>query len=64
MSSIRPPKHDLDCQQLARSLRCSSDTIRKLARDRRIPFIELSPNQRRFNLDEVLAALRKEVVER
>ena len=64
MRSTPPPKHDLDCQQLARALRCGADTVRKLARDRRIPFIELSPNQRRFNLDEVLAALRKEVIER
>ena len=64
MSSIRPPQHNLNGQQLARALHCGSDTIRKLARDRRIPFIELSPNQRRFNLDEVLQALRREVVER
>ena len=64
MSSIRPPKHDLNCQQLARALRCSYDTIRQLARDRKIPYIEITPAQRRFNLDEVLQVLRKEVAQR
>ena len=47
----------LNTAELARHLGFSAQTVRKLTRDGRIPYIAISRRCRRYNLNEVLAAL-------
>lgn len=48
---------------LAAHFRCSEDTVRRLAREKRIPYIMLRGTYR-FDVDEVVAALRRQERER
>ena len=47
-------------KQLAELLQVGEDTIRRLTSDGRIPFIEVGPKSRRYDVDRVLAALVEE----
>jgi excisionase family DNA binding protein len=49
-----------EAAQVARALRLSPDSIGRYARDGRIPFDTTPGGHRRFNLDEVRAALADE----
>jgi excisionase family DNA binding protein len=47
----------LTARQLAEVLQVSESTVRKLAREGRIPVVRLTPRLARFNLQSVLRAL-------
>ena len=47
----------LTAEELAQSLRLSPDTIRQMARDKKIPAIRLSPKVIRFDAQAVADAL-------
>lgn len=48
----------LDAEQLANRLQVDVRQIRRLTNERAIPYIAVTPNIRRYDLDAVLAALR------
>lgn len=45
--------------QLAELLQVGDATVKRLADEGKIPFVDLTPRSRRFDPDEVRAALRK-----
>ena len=54
----------LTAEELAERLRVRPNTVKAWARDGRIPAIRLSPKIIRFDLDEVVEALRRRTAER
>lgn len=52
------PKPLLNAVQLARALGVSQSTVSTMAREGRIPFVRLTEHSRRYDLAEVLAALK------
>ncbi len=49
----------LTMEELARTLNVGQDLIRRAVKEERIPAIRLTPRTLRFDLDEVLDALRQ-----
>ena len=48
----------LDTKQVSKALKVSEELLRKLAREKRIPFYKLSERTLRFDLDEVRSYMR------
>jgi excisionase family DNA binding protein len=53
------PTELLNKAEIAERLGVHPETIAKWAREKRIPEIRISPKGRRFDFDEVIAALKK-----
>jgi predicted DNA-binding transcriptional regulator AlpA len=62
-NSERPPRKLLNSDQLARELGISRSTVKALSETKRIPYISISTRTRRYDLAEVLAALKREKAE-
>ena len=60
MKKNAPDTVVLTARELARHYKIGVDTVWKLVQAGRIPFIQVSPRVRRFDLDEVRRALRRQ----
>lgn len=50
----------VDAREVSKILGVSQELLRKLAREKKIPFYRLSKRTLRFDLDEVVTFMRKE----
>lgn len=60
---MAPNKELMTAQALAEALDLSVETIWRYTRENRIPFIELGKRQYRYQLDEVIRALRGDIIQ-